>query len=298
MNSKAATPTRKTAATRQTRPLGPSLLQRNLDRATLEEAAKVPFGAPPLPADSSVASVPDYTRPAATSPTPTQQQQQPIYQPPYQQSVPHSSVETHYHQPVLSSTHYQHQPYTDDWGPEDEEVKEVTVLGNYAFGQNMVKLCVIFMLLCILLISGITALVIASTKHSAHSGAGDGLLLPTSLQLVKEQAFSVASGNAKPLALTAFYYELTLTNDDETWLTLPPLNTTTHRMVSYDVCCLANKEALWICSNGHFFSDLYMFEAKFKQDTADNTVQCLIYTNSKHMLGSSCTVEVKARALS
>jgi hypothetical protein len=191
-------------------------------------------------------------------------------------------------------------PSEFDYEQYEEVVKEALVLENQAFGASFRKLCILFLVFVILLILGITAITAVVQSHGTHGGS----VIHEGVGVVESNAAYVLTdaGTAVSASISTYYYSLVLGSEVQQWQSyprdanLPELNSTLQNILSYDVCCYAEKPHAWLCSNGHVLVDMYTFESKL-QDVVDGdgAVQCLIYLNSKHLAGSSCTLEVKVR---
>jgi len=191
-------------------------------------------------------------------------------------------------------------PAVADYDRYEEVVREAMVLENHAFGANFQKLCMLFLLVFILIIVGITAIALAVGKHTSHGGTA----FQVDIAAADNSAYMVTeAGAAHRAGITTYYYNLVLSNEVQQWQAypadgsaLPSLNSTLHTIVSYDVCCYADEPHAWLCSNGHVLVDMYTFEARLQDVSAvEGAVQCLVYLNSKHLTGSSCTLEVTVR---
>ena len=101
--------------------------------------------------------------------------------------------------------------------------------------------------------------------------------------------------------LIRYYYDIILGDEVQQWQRFPknndvlPINSSLHKISSYDVCCFSDQNE-WICAMGHTF-DAYAFEARLKCVAESiGGVQCLIYINSRHLARSQCTVEILMRS--
>jgi hypothetical protein len=188
----------------------------------------------------------------------------------------------------------------------EESVQHATMLGNgnQMTGPINTKFCILILILSVVLLSALTIVVLVVGRHPNHSNMRPGGLGQAGFVAsgANEMIFDITPDGTRRRDLLTYYYDLVLGDDVQQWQTfpehdlpLPNVNSSLHKISSYDVCCFSDKEE-WICSTGHTF-DAYAFEARLKRVTESiGGVQCLIYINSRHMARSQCTVEIRMRS--
>jgi hypothetical protein len=182
---------------------------------------------------------------------------------------------------------------------DNEPIRRATMLdnGTSMTGPVNTKLCILFLILSVVVLSAITIVVLVVGRHPSHSTTKPGGMLPIGI-VGNEGALDLTDGIARRRDLIRYYFQLVLNDDVQQWQTFPAdkdafsdVNASLHQLASYDVCCFSDQNEL-ICSNGHTF-DPYAFEARLRKlSDPIGGVQCLIYINSRHLARSQCTLQV------
>jgi hypothetical protein len=207
--------------------------------------------------------------------------------------------------PQLSDLGIKEPPPKPSNHPSDEP-RRATMLenGGTLTGPVNTKLCILFLILSVVLLSALTITVLVVGRHPSHSNTKPGGMMSIGIQAggANDLVFDLTDEGVRRRELITYYYDLVLSDDVQQWQTfpknaeqLPEVNASLHTISSYDVCCFSDQE-MWICSNGHTF-DPYAFEARLQSlSNPPGGVQCLIYINSRHLARSQCTLEIRMRS--
>jgi hypothetical protein len=189
---------------------------------------------------------------------------------------------------------------------DEPTIRNATMLenGNPLSGTINTKLCILFLILTVVLLSALTITVLVVGRHPSHSNLKPGAIGPAGFIAngPNDLVYDITEGGTKRRELLTYYYDMVLGDEVQQWqsfpkddVQLPDVNSSLHKISSYDVCCYSDQQ-MWICSNGHTF-DPYAFEARLRSVSESiGGVQCLIYINSRHLARSQCTLEIRMRS--